>query len=40
MSSCKLQVNRANKARKLVKELIEEESEGNDKDHKSKIESK
>lgn len=38
--SCKLQGKRANKARKLVKELIEGESEKNDKVHKSEIESK
>lgn len=37
---CKLQGKRANKDRKLVKELIEEESELNDKVNKSKIESK
>ena len=38
--SCKLQGKRANKARKLVEELIEEESESNDKVNKSEIESK
>ena len=38
--SCKLQGKRANKARKLVKELIEEEGESNDKVNKSEIESK
>lgn len=40
VSSCKLQGKRANKARKLVKELIEEESEENDKVNKSKIKTK
>ena len=38
--SCELQGKRANKARKLVKELIEEGSESDDKVNKSKIESK
>ena len=38
--SCKLQGKRANKARKLVKELIEEEGESNDKVNKREIESK
>lgn len=37
--SCKLQGKRANKARKLVKELIEEGSEKNDKINKSKVRS-
>lgn len=37
--SCKLQGKRANKARKLVKELIEEGSEKDDKINKSKIRS-
>ena len=35
--SCKLQGKRANKARKLVKELIEEGGEDDDKNNSSKI---
>ena len=35
MFSCKLQGKRANKARKLVKELIEERGEDNDKNNSS-----
>ena len=35
--SCKLQGKRANKARKLVKELIEEGGEDNDKNNQSNV---
>ena len=35
--SCKLQGKRANKARKLVKELIDEGSEDNDKNNSSNV---
>ena len=35
--SCKLQGKRANKARKLVKELIEEGGEDNDKNNSSNV---
>lgn len=35
--SCKLQGKRANKARKLVKELIEEGDEKDDKDNPSNV---
>ena len=35
--SCKLQGKRANKARKLVKELIEEGSEDSDKNNSSNV---
>ena len=35
--SCKLQGKRANKARKLVKELIEEGCENNDKNNQSHV---
>ena len=38
--SCKLQGKRANKARKLVKELIEEGGEDNDKNNPSNATSK
>ena len=35
--SCKLQGKRANKARKIVKELIEEGSEDDDKNNSSNV---
>ena len=35
--SCKLQGKRANKARKLVRELIEEGGEDSDKNHSSDV---
>ena len=38
--SCKLQGKRANKARKLVKELIEDRGEKDDKNHPSNAETK
>lgn len=38
--SCKLQGKRANKARKLVKELIEDGGEKDDKDYSSNVNSK
>ena len=38
--SCKLQGKRANKARKLVKELIEEGGEDNDKNNQSHVSAK
>ncbi len=38
--SCKLQGKRANKARKLVNELIEEGGEDNDKDNSSNVTAK
>ena len=38
--SCKLQGKRANKARKFVKELIDEDGEDNDKDNSSNVVSK
>ena len=38
--SCKLQGKRANKARKIVKELIEDGGESNDKNNSSNVSSK
>ena len=40
MFSCRLQGKRANKARKLVKELIEEGGEDNDKNNQSHVSAK
>ena len=38
--NCKLQGKRANKARKFVRELIEDEGEKNDKNNSSNVNSK
>ncbi len=38
VSSCKLQGKRANKAKKLIRELIQEETDG--KSHKSNVDTK